>query len=416
MQWDRMSRELRVNALLATGAAVFLGLQWSKLLVRPSLPVALWFFGTIAIMTLFDSELPNGDVVDMSAPLIAASTVVAGVPATLTAVLVSRALLLLLRKGDGRAPRVVDAMLRAVFTVAAVGALINLALTAAVRAAALTLGGFAVGTALPLVAFFALSFGVAQVQSAAREIRPLAVLVAGNVRLQGWLIAAQVSIAVLSVLAARQMGPWGLAIVVLLQLVVTRAFTLLVEVKTAYRDTVSLLARAMEAENPERLAHAERVTRLASSIGREVGLQGQRLEWLTYAALFHDMDLLGTDEVWTTQQMHLEPTVTTPGRGVVGEVKFLEPIVRILGIVNAAGETATSHDEFDIMAAYVVARASEIDDASHERPGDTLRSEGVGRRLYTDRRRDLDVRIGRSAARMSATAGQVSDTRSQGSR
>jgi hypothetical protein len=193
--------------------------------------------------------------------------------------------------------------------------------------------------------------------------------------------------------------------------VVTQAFSLLVDVRTAYRDTVTLLARAMEAENPERLAHAERVAHLASSTGREVGLQGQRLEWLTYAALFHDMDLMGTDKAETTQSMEFETPMSSPGSGVVGQVKFLEPIARILGIVNAGGETLMSQSEFDIIAAYIVARASEIDDALNERSGDLRRSDGVGRRLYADRRRELDSRIGRSATRVTAAAAKANAAR-----
>lgn len=407
-----MSRLARVNALLAIGTFVVLGLQWRVPLSAPGLPVALWFLATIAVMTAFDAQLPDGDVVDMSTPLLAASTLVAGVPVTLVAILVSRGLLLA-RREDGRAPRIFDAMLRAAFSVAVVGALIRWAVPDVMRAVSTKPVDFAVGTAVPLIVFFALSFGAAQMQSAARETRPMSVMIAGNVRLQGWLIAAQASIAVLSVLVTTQMGPWGLAIVVLLQLVVTQAFTLLVEVRTAYRDTVSLLARAMEAENPERLAHSERVTSLAASIGREVGLQGQRLEWLTYAAMFHDMDLLGTDDAEATQQLFLEPAVAVVGRGVVGEVKFLEPIARILSIVNASGNTHTSHDEFDITAAYIVARASEIDDATHGRPQDTRRSEGVGRRLYADRRGELDSRIGRSAARLTDNAERLAAARSR---
>jgi len=360
-------------------------------------------------MTWFDSELPNGDVVDMSVPLVAASALVAevGTAATIGIVIVSRLLLLTLRRGDGRASRVVDATLRAAFAVSAVGALTHRILPVVAPSSAASVAPFALAAAVCTLLFFALSFGAAQVQSAAREIRPLSVLVAGNLRLQGWMLAAQLSVAILSVLVAARMGAWWLAIVVVLLLLVRQAFTLLVDVRTAYRDTISLLARAMEAENPERLAHAERVARLASSIGREVGLQGQRLEWLTNAALFHDMDLLGSDDLAADEQLDLEPLVSSPGGRVVGEVKFLEPIAKILSIVNAGGETDVSHDEFDIIAAYVVSRASEIDDSLHHRPADIRRSEGVGRRLYADRRRELDSKIGRSAARIGATTDQT---------
>jgi hypothetical protein len=401
-----MSRLLRVNGALALGTLVLLALQWRSLLLIPDSTGAWLFLGTIVVMTLFDSELPNGDLVDMSTPLVAAATVatgVAGASVAVVAVIASRGLVLILRRGRAvQASRVLDALFRSVFAVAAVGELTQVTAPIVTRIAAGNASELALGTAVPVAVFFALSFGAAQIQSSVREVRPLSVLLAGNIRLQGWMLAAQVSVAILSILVATRMSPWGLAIVVLLLLVVRQSFTLLVDVRTAYRDTVSLLARAMEAENPERLAHAERVAALASAIGREVGLQGQRLEWLTYAALFHDMDLLGTDDVLTVQQMRLDPVVSTPSVGVVGEVKFLEPIARILSIVSVGGETTTSHDEFDIIAAYIVSRASEIDDVVRRRPVDTRKSDGVGRRLYAERRRELDSKIGRSASRLAA--------------
>jgi hypothetical protein len=406
-----MSRLLRVNVAIGLMIVVGMFAQARGSLLVPDLSSALWFAGTIFVMTLFDAELPNGDVVDMSTPLVLAATLVVGAPAALASILVSRGLQMVLRREARHAMRAVDALLRSALAVTVVGALANLGLASATDNFASGIGPFALGVAVPVLAFFALAFAAAQVQSSAREVRPLLVLMAGNIRLQGWMIAAQVSVAVLSVLVATRMGPWGLAIVVLLLLVVTQAFTLLVDVRSAYRDTVSLLARAMEAENPERLAHAERVARLASSIGREIGLQGQGLEWLTNAALFHDMDLLGTDDAATTRQLNLEPMVAGPGGAVVGEVKFLEPIARILSIVNAGGETGTSHDEFDIVAAYVVSRASEIDDAANRRLEGACRSDGVGRRLYADRRRDLDSRIARSAARFAADAERSTDAR-----
>jgi hypothetical protein len=411
-----MSRLFRANALLIVGTAVLIALQWPLTLPHMSLDAPIWWcIATIAFMTWFDSELPNGDVVDMSAPLVAASALVAevGTAATIGIVVVSRLVLLLLRREDIRASRVNDAALRAAFSVAAVGALTHRMLPVVAPDSAANVAPFALAAAASTVLFFALSFGAAQIQSAAREIRPLSVLVSGNLRLQGWMLAAQLSVAVLSVLVVARMGGWGLAIVVALLLVVRQAFTLLVDVRTAYRDTISLLARAMEAENPERLAHAERVAKLASSIGREVGLQGQRLEWLTNAALFHDMDLLGSDDLAAGEQLDLEPLVSSPGGRVVGEVKFLEPIARILSIVDAGGDTDESHDEFDIIAAYVVSRASEVDDALHHRPADTRRSEGVGRRLYADRRRELDSKIGRSAARIGATTDQTAQTKAR---
>lgn len=373
----------------------------------PNASTALWFAVTITVMTLFDAELPNGDVVDMSTPLVVASALVMGAFTALILVLVSRGIVLSLRRDRARSMRIVDAFLRSALAVTIVGGLWRLPIVAVLGSGSSSAGAFALNIAAPVILFFTVNFAAAQVQSSAREVRPLRVLLAGNIRLQGWMIAAQVSVAVLSVLVATRMGPWGLAIVVLLLLVVTQAFTLLVDVRSAYRDTVSLLARAMEAENPERLAHAERVARLASSIGREVGLQGQRLEWLTYAALFHDMDLLGTDDQETTRQLPLEPMGHQSGPGVVGEVKFLEPIARILGIVSASGDTATSHDEFDIVAAYVVSRASEIDDLANGRDVDLLRSEGVGLRLYADRRRELDMKIGRSAQRFDMSRAQT---------
>ena len=56
------------------------------------------------------------------------------------------------------------------------------------------------------------------------------------------------------------------------------------------------LANAIEAQNPHRRGHGQRVANYAVDMAKEAGLHGRELELIGYAALLHDIGMLGVDE------------------------------------------------------------------------------------------------------------------------
>ena len=222
-----------------------------------------------------------------------------------------------------------------------------------------------------------------QVHASVRSKAPYVPLLLGNVRLQGWMIAAEMSVAVLTVLVSPSMGYWGLAISVALLLVMRQSFALLLEVRSSYTATVEVLARSLEAYDPERRGHAERVARMVGEAGRRTGLQGKRLEDVTYAALFHDVGRLGADNSGDNAERD--------SSDVLGEVRFLAGALPVLRILDTEGESEESLDERDLVGAYLIARFDDLDTAVNiGRSSGPALANAIGARLYANTRRTVD--------------------------
>jgi hypothetical protein len=349
--------------------------------------LALWVVGA------FDVWLPRGDYAEMGGALVVACAVLLHPALALAAALGSRVLVFATRRPRERQWRLLEDVSRRAL------------LVSVSSVAFLWVGGPAVlasGTGLELLAraapvvlvYLGLDMAVTQWGASLRLGIPLAPLLLGNIRLSGLVSTAQFSAAVLAVLTYRTMGILGLVIVVGLLLVTRRSFSLLVDIRSAYRSTVEALARAIEAHDPQRRGHAERVAGLSTETARLLGQHGRQLEALTYAALFHDLGRLDADAEGGDKG----------AAEILQAVTFLAAAVPILHIIDAAGDLETSQTEGDLISAYIVARMSEFDDTSHEEPSHRERrtSEEIGARLYAATRRNVDKALRRIELRYEA--------------
>lgn len=389
-----MPRARLLSVLQAVGAAVALALLVSWAPGMPQLWPAGYFFIALALLGMFDVWLPRGDSTELGGAVALASGLILHPLAALAVVLGARLLVWVLRRAADSPWRVFDDASRRILVVGWSAVLYHYLLvsggTALVSAddAGLYLRVLAVACA-----FFAMDTVVSQVGSSVRLSAPLLPLIVGNIKLQGWMIAAQVSAAVLAVVTYQSMDLLGLGIVVGLLLVMRQSFSMLVEVRQAYRSTIEVLARAIEAQDPLRRGHAERVASLAGETGRTLGLHGLRLESLTYAALFHDVGRLGSEAGNAEERAR--------SADVLEGVTFLSGAVPILQIIDSHGALQTSQDMDDLVAAFVVERMSEFDDVvegDKALPGRPL-SEEIGARLYADTRRDVERALRRVESR-----------------
>jgi hypothetical protein len=87
-------------------------------------------------------------------------------------------------------------------------------------------------------------------------------------------------------------GLWAVPVVALPLLLTQFGLRGHAAVRATYRQTVSTLARATEVAGYTPEGHARRVGRLATAVGRELGLPARRLMLLEYAALMHDIGQL----------------------------------------------------------------------------------------------------------------------------
>ncbi len=258
-----------------------------------------------------------------------------------------------------------------------------------------------------VVCFFAADLLLEQVHSSIRLHSPYLRGLLGTLRIQGWIVAAQVSVGALTVLLLRDLGFWSLVISSGLLLVMRQSFALLLEVRASYTSTVEMLARSIEAYDPTRRGHAERVSRMVGDTGRTLGMPSRRLESLVYAALFHDVGRLGADD--------LDELPAYRSSEVVGNVGFLSGAVPVLQILDTAGEAEASLDEQDLVGAYLVAYFSALDSELNMRIQEGYElAASIGIRLYANTRRTVDRAIRRVERDARSGGAAVSDVEAVG--
>ncbi|GLW44576.1 lipoprotein [Streptomyces sp. NBRC 14336] len=93
-------------------------------------------------------------------------------------------------------------------------------------------------------------------------------------------------------LAVAVVGLWALPVFCLPLLLTQLSFRRYAAVRATYRQTIASLARATEVAGYTPAGHARRVAELSVAVGRDLGLSGDELTVLEYAALMHDIGQL----------------------------------------------------------------------------------------------------------------------------
>lgn len=322
----------------------------------PSVVDALCFLAVMTLISMFDVWLPHGDSVDIAQPLaIGAAFAIGPVPAMGVAV-ASRLVAHIVRYRLERSEQLLHLLARRAISLGVA------AMVAAWLASWRPIQSFAI-----LVVVLAASAAVVadavllQAYTASRQRQSVGRLFAGSLRLQGLMWGAYASVAALTAILYPEMGVWGLLLMMGLLVVMRQSFSFLLDIRGAYQATMEALAAALEAHDSRRQGHASRVAALARAIGVEIGLHGKELERLSYAALLHDVDLIGTEE---------SDESTPPSRAseVLQDVKFLADVLPILALCDGGANGSAADDSKDRLLAYVVCRASNMDELiTHER-------------------------------------------------
>ena len=113
----------------------------------------------------------------------------------------------------------------------------------------------------------------------------------------------------------------------------------------AYRSTLKALTTALETRDLETHGHSERVVSYSMRLGREYGLDGERLKSLEFGSLLHDIGKIGvpdlilrkpaklTSEEWVLMREH-----PVHGQQILRGIKFLEGAARVV---------AQHHEQWD---------------------------------------------------------------------
>ncbi len=160
----------------------------------------------------------------------------------------------------------------------------------------------------------------------ALSVRNVAIGLVGQIPM-GWLMAQ----------IAHGVGYWA-TIPFLMPLLLARyTFTKYAEQRELFFGTVSALSQAIDAKDGFTRGHADRVSRIAGAIAREVGLGESEIERIELAGLLHDIGKIGVEDRILMKPMRLDPDETELmrlhpiyGASIVEPSTALRPLVPII--------------------------------------------------------------------------------------
>lgn len=315
-----------------------------------------FFFAVALLLTLFDLWLPHGDSVDIAAPLAIGATFALGPLPAMGVAIAARVVAHGARYRSEGSEQLLHLLARRVISLGA-GAYVWTWLSDHPVSSGMGIGTLIVAASAVVITDAILL----QAYAASRQRQSMGRLFLGGLRLQGLMWGAYVSVGVLTAILYPQMSIWGLLLMMGLLVVMRQSFSLLLDIRQAYEATMGALAAALEAHDPRRQGHAERVAALSRSIGVELGIYGRDLERLGYAALLHDVDLIGTED---------SGDATPPSRAseVLADVGFLVDVMPVLALCDGKPASSGAGAAHDRLLAYIVCRASNMDELiRHER-------------------------------------------------
>lgn len=335
--------EVAIGVIAAAGVVFFAPL--------PTLDyaAALTFFVAIFLLDLLDLRMPYGDLAPVDSAFLAACLVLSGPMTALVAATLARVVVHLARDGVTRLDELIGLVSRRLVVIFLSSLLLGFLRPFGVSPLVLSL--------VVSVVFVFLDLVIAQIQSIVRLREAFVSLLSGNVALQWPLLASQVSVAALTVLIYPGMGSWGLVLMLLLVFLMRQSLALLLEIRQAYRATIEALVASIEIQDMKRRGHAERVESIARSIGLRLGLKGKSLETLGYAALLHDVDLIGVDSDDRSAALQAERHAAD----IISGVQFLSEVLPVLRVCDGSTPPDPTSD-LQRLSACIVTVASQLDE------------------------------------------------------
>jgi putative nucleotidyltransferase with HDIG domain len=151
----------------------------------------------------------------------------------------------------------------------------------------------------------------------------------------GWLMAE----------IAHKVGAWATLLFMVPLLLARFSFTKYTELRDLFYGSVSALSQAIDAKDGFTRGHADRVSRIAGAIAREMGLPERQIEQIELAALLHDIGKIGVEDRILMKPSRLEPDERTlMQRHSIYGAAILEPSVALRPLVPLVRHHHESYD------------------------------------------------------------------------
>ena len=185
-----------------------------------------------------------------------------------------------------------------------------------------------------------------------------------EVRVQWQLGAAVGASAMLIALAADEMGLVALAILIAPLLVTQVAFRRYAGIRATYLQTVRALSRVTEVGGYVESGHSRRVSNLAVTVGRELGMTEPDLLDLEYAALMHDIGQLSLRDPIPGGATVLvsaadQERIAELGADVIRQAGVLD---RVAELVRCQSWPSRGHDPAPPIGSRIIRAANAFDD------------------------------------------------------
>src|SRR5687767_1256013 len=148
-----------------------------------------------------------------------------------------------------------------------------------------------VGTTFTLV-----NTGLAVLAASARTNAPVARIWAMSVRHIAIGLVSQVPLGWLMAQIALEVGHWAVLLFMVPLLLARYSFSKYTETRELFFGSVSALSQAIDAKDGFTRGHADRVSRIAGAIAREMGLPERSIEQIELAGLLHDIGKIGVED------------------------------------------------------------------------------------------------------------------------
>lgn len=236
-----------------------------------------------------------------------------------------------------------------------------------------------------------------------------------EMRVQVLLGVAVGASAMLIVFAAEAMGLVAVAVFTAPLLVTQVAFRRYAGIRATYLQTVRALARVTEIGGYVEMGHADRVSRLAVAVGRELGMTEPDLLELQYAALIHDIGQISlSDPIPGGATVLVSPEdqrrIAELGAEVIEQAKVLDSVAEIVrrqsdpypdgGPAGAACSTAEG-SAAPPLSSRIIQAVNAFDDLVGS-SADAMRATAVVERLRLDASAEYDPGVVEALSRIIA--------------
>jgi len=149
--------------------------------------------------------------------------------------------------------------------------------------------------------------GLSLVVTSVRTSTPLSRIWAVSISKIAIGLVSQVPLGWLMAEVADKVGQWA-AILFMVPLLLARySFSKYAETRDLFYGTVSALSQAVDAKDGFTRGHADRVSRIAGAIARELGVSEREIEQIELAGLLHDIGKIGVEDRILMKPSRLEP-------------------------------------------------------------------------------------------------------------